>query len=185
MAALKIQYFYRHRLRMKSKLAHEQLRKKIDFQKGEVFKTIVSYILKFQYRKMRLKSLLAKLIRMFKEKRKQMVLDSVILIQYHTRKFLKKLVVKRKLEKQKEEARKRRKKKGPAKYRIVNRRGKVMRVNILEEKRKKEEQRKALEELTKANKDLSENRSPRHPQRPQTNDHFAAYLLENSSLVST
>lgn len=194
MAALKIQFFYRQRLLIKRIREQERQRRELDMKKGEVFKSIIAYILKVQYRKMRLRALLSKLVKMFKEKRKRMVLDSVILIQYHTRQFLKKLAIKRELARKQEQEQKKRKsrKKGPAKYRIVNRGGKIMRINILEEKRKKEEQRKVLEKLANTNKDLhisglnidqnEEDETNSGVDSPQTNHEYADHLLSDQFL---
>lgn len=156
MAALKIQYFYRQRLEIKQIREKAKRRKALNQQKHSVFNGMATFIIRHKYREMRLKVLLNKIMRSFKKKRKRIVLNSVIFLQYHTRKFLKKLAVKREYLRKLEQENQKKKShaKGPSKYRIVNRRGKVLRVNILEEKRKKEEQRKALEKLAKTNKTL-------------------------------
>lgn len=126
-------------------------------KKGEILKGIFKYIIKYQYKKLKLKELLKKLDKMFATQRKQLVLNSVILIQYHTRRMLKRLREKRaKAAKQKSKVKARKNsrrikpvKRRSNKFKIVNRRGKIMKVDIKEETRQKEEQKKRFDELVR------------------------------------
>jgi hypothetical protein len=54
-SALKIQIYYRHRLYMRKFMEKERKRRVFQMKKGEVMKGIFTYILKFQYRKIKMK----------------------------------------------------------------------------------------------------------------------------------
>lgn len=94
--------------------------------------------------------------KMLAHRRKNLVLSSVIKIQYHVRKWLKRIrrrnvskTIKLKQGKKSKQKSMKRKliKAKSKKFKIVNRGGKVMRINILEEQRQKEEQKRMFDEL--------------------------------------
>ncbi|CAI2386179.1 unnamed protein product [Moneuplotes crassus] len=151
-AALKIQCYYRNRKKLKRMIEQERVRRSRAVKKGQIYKFILRYIIKYHYRKLKLKFLLKNLDKRFKLQRQELVLSSVLRIQYHTRKFLKILRKKRakaKLMKKKiiQYRVPKKKKKQPSKWRIVNRGGKIQRINIASEKRAKELKRKEMERL--------------------------------------
>mmetsp|Transcript_22546 Transcript_22546/g.20028 ORF Transcript_22546/g.20028 Transcript_22546/m.20028 type:complete len:186 (-) Transcript_22546:407-964(-) len=114
--------------------------------KGQIIHCLVKYILKYHYRKQRLKVLLKTLDKKLAGHRKELVLSSILKIQYHIRKYLKEVRRRRtKVKNMKLKMSKRKKKKKlPAKWKIVNRGGKIIRVNINEERRRKEEKLKKM-----------------------------------------
>ena len=106
MAALKIQVFYRSRRQAKMMMERERNFRILQTRKGIVMNGIFKYIIKISYRKIRLKKLLKTLDRMLKSKRMNLILSSVLLIQYNSRKFLKRLRIKREIERREMEKQK-------------------------------------------------------------------------------
>lgn len=189
MAALKIQYFYRNRLYLKRMIEEEKKRRLHTLKKGEILSNMFKYIIRYQYRKLKLSMLLKNLgkpcliliyfellivlsncryylvilqtnlitvDKMLAHRRKNLVLSSTLKIQYHVRRWIKRIrrhnvakVVKLKQGKKfKHKSMKRKLTKAKSKrFKIVNRGGKVMRINILEEQRQKEEQRRIFDGL--------------------------------------
>lgn len=88
---MKIQYYYRMRKLHQKQMEDEKRNSKLKIEKGRLLSNMMNYIIKFQYRKLRLKQLLKTLNKMFEQKRKEMVISSVILIQYNARRWLKRL----------------------------------------------------------------------------------------------
>ena len=88
---MKIQYYYRMRKLHHKQMEDEKRNSQLRVEKGRLLSNMMNYIIKFQYRKLRLKQLLKTLNKMFEQRRKEMVISSVILIQYNARRWLRKL----------------------------------------------------------------------------------------------
>lgn len=148
MAALKIQLYFRSRRNMKRIIEREKQAQTIREKKGIVLHNMFNYIIKNAYRKIKLRNLLKTLDKLLKHKRKNLIMGAVYCIQYHARRFLKKLRAKRaRLEKlaQAKKNKKKRLKHKESNWKIVNRGGKILRVNLIEEKRRKELERQKIE----------------------------------------
>lgn len=94
-AAIKIQLFYREYRRVREEVKQEEEQKEVQVEKKKFINFFTDYIVQFNYLKPRLHTLLKQLDRLLKGKRHYIVITAAVLIQYHIRKWLKRLKAKR------------------------------------------------------------------------------------------
>lgn len=94
-AALKIQLFYREYKRVKNAIKQKEESKEIQVEKKKFVNFFTDYVVRFNYLKPRLHALLKQLDRLLKGKRHHLVISAAVLLQYHIRKWLKRLAAKR------------------------------------------------------------------------------------------